>query len=229
MRYNFKKVGNRIRDLRKSKKWSQDDFVDQLKAKYLPITRKTISRIEQGDENKFTLPFLLTACDVFGCDMGYLLGEYEEHTRDAADIADKLGFSSLAADNLVYLCGLKGNQDTWQDIINYLSFLLEACNPILMQIARYSSQCIAALVERNYYAKEALQQFKIPSDVEGDAVLDFLFSPEYADIERKHAEVTERIKQLDTSYSSMLYHCEKVASAAIEKFIAREAKRYGNG
>ena len=144
MRYNFIEIGTRIRDLRKIRNWSQEVFVDKLKEKFLPITRKTISKIEQGDENKFTLAFLLTACDVFSCDMGYLLGEYDCKTRDKQFIRDTTGLTELSIDRLTSHRGINN------DFIDFLLssdhfFKIDSAFTNLQNVIQWYNSCITGV------------------------------------------------------------------------------------
>ena len=93
MEYNFAKIGDNIRLMRKMKFGSQDNFIAALSEKDVSIARNRISAIENGDQSQFTLPFLLACCDLFNCDMGYLLGEYECRTMDVQFMHDEIGLS----------------------------------------------------------------------------------------------------------------------------------------
>lgn len=99
MEYNFKVIGQRIKELRNANKWSQDNLIERLH-----ISRNTLSAVENGRQDKFTLDILLSCCDVFGCDMGYLLGEYEECKKlDAQFVYNETGLSEKAVANLKQL------------------------------------------------------------------------------------------------------------------------------
>lgn len=102
MEYNFIEIGQRIRRMRKEQGWSQDAFINQLNAVFLPISRNRIVKIEKGDEYAFSLDFLMASCKVFGCDIGYLMGEYGEcKTRDNQFIHEETGLSEAAVLRLV--------------------------------------------------------------------------------------------------------------------------------
>lgn len=97
MEYNFETSGKRIKFLRKSKGWSQEELAEQLSYIDVPITRGRIGSIEKGNQQKFDLPFLLGCCRLFDCDIGYLLGEYNEGTtRDNQFIAQETGLGDAA-------------------------------------------------------------------------------------------------------------------------------------
>ena len=103
MEYNFKEIGNRIVTMRKKHHWSQERFIEELNNKGLLIARNTISAIENGKRHQFSLDFLLTCCELFGCDMGYLLGEYTRcKTLDHQFIHNELGLSEQSIQSLQF-------------------------------------------------------------------------------------------------------------------------------
>ena len=101
MRYNFSDIGQRIRELRVKKKWSQETFIEKLNDKGLRISRNTISAVENGEGSKFSLDFLLACCKLFDCDISYLLCEYDEcQTKDNQFIHEATGLSEYAINQL---------------------------------------------------------------------------------------------------------------------------------
>lgn len=111
MKYDFAEIGNRVRTLRKKQYGSQDDFIEALNNQCsLRISRNTISAIENGNEGSFSLDFLLAACTLFECDMGYLLGEYGEcKTRDEQFIHNQTGLSEKSIKRMVSNSGALNN------------------------------------------------------------------------------------------------------------------------
>lgn len=102
-KYQFFSTGEKIRELRKRNPdtKSQEAFIDVLKEQYdFSISRNTLSRIENGDITAFSLDFLLCVSDLFNCDIGYLLGEYNEATAVANKICEITGLSEKAVSNL---------------------------------------------------------------------------------------------------------------------------------
>ena len=101
MEYDFRKMGDRIVNARKKeRKWSQDRFIEELNSRGVAIGRNRLSKIENGEQQYFDLGFMLAVCDIFGWDMGYLLGEYGETTRDKYFICEYTGLSEKALDPL---------------------------------------------------------------------------------------------------------------------------------
>ena len=108
MEYSFEIIGNRIRDLRNSKGWNQDRLVEEIR-QYCGFSRNTLSKIENGNAESFTLDFLLSCCKIFHCDIGFLMGEYNDcKTKDKQFICDQTGLSEKSIDTLHSLLSYKG-------------------------------------------------------------------------------------------------------------------------
>lgn len=127
-KYQFISIGEKIRELRKRNPdtKSQEAFIDVLKERYdFPISRNTLSRIENGDITAFSLDFLLCVSDLFNCDIGYLLGEYNEATAVANKICEITGLSEKAVEKL-HKIGMRNkataNSDTLSVLIEDVDF-----------------------------------------------------------------------------------------------------------
>ena len=106
MEYNEAVVGKRIRQARKAKNWSQDKLIEELQNRQTGINRNNLSAIENGKEGalgNISLTALCAMCDMFDCDMGYLLGEYEQRHRVAAEVCDMTGLGEVAVQRLLTL------------------------------------------------------------------------------------------------------------------------------
>lgn len=128
MKKDYSGLGERIRSERKQKKWSQEKLIEQLDNIGVQVGRNTLSKLESGDMTKeVPLKLLLGLCDLFGCEIGYLLREkgYEySHTRETADIGSVTGLSEPAIKQLIeYHIG--GLIEKSNPIGETLSFLLE--------------------------------------------------------------------------------------------------------
>ncbi len=99
MNYNWEKIGNRIKAERKAHGMSMNELAEEI-----GTTRQTISKWEKGEGVEITLNVLLSLCNVFDCELGYLLCEFECRTRDEVDICKKTGLSPEAVQNLLKLC-----------------------------------------------------------------------------------------------------------------------------
>ncbi len=95
MAYNYDEIGKRLRALRKE--WGYS--LDKLAAFCEVQQYQTISKWETAN----TIPSikqLMKLCDLYGCDIGYLLGEYDCKTRKATDIHAETGLSEEAVNEL---------------------------------------------------------------------------------------------------------------------------------
>ena len=72
MNHYPEKISKNIKTERLKRGWSQAKL-----GKYLGVSGKQISNYENEDTNKCTPPIdiLLKMCDLFECDLGYLIGE----------------------------------------------------------------------------------------------------------------------------------------------------------
>ncbi len=98
MTYDWGKIGGRIKTERKARGMSMDDLAAEL-----GTTRQSISKWEKGEGVEITLNMLLSLCNVFDCELGYLLGEFDCKTRAETDVCEKTGLSPKAVKNLLTL------------------------------------------------------------------------------------------------------------------------------
>ena len=106
MEYYFSEIGKRIRDYRKKKKMSQDQFIEELSYRGVTIARNSLSKIENGKSEAFRLDFLLVCCKLFDTDLGHLMGEYNEKTLDNNFVCTITGLSEDAVSTITALqCG----------------------------------------------------------------------------------------------------------------------------
>ncbi len=76
---------------------SMDDFGSMLN-----VTRQTVSKWENEKEKSSpTIRDMLKICNILGCDLGYLLGEYDTLHRKTFDICTETGITEAAADLLL--------------------------------------------------------------------------------------------------------------------------------
>lgn len=95
MEYNFKKIGERIKTERKEKNWTQEKLIKKI-SPYYPVGRNTLSDIENGTCSNISLNLFATLCkkEIFDCDIGYLLCEYDEKHHVIADIKETTGLET---------------------------------------------------------------------------------------------------------------------------------------
>lgn len=104
MEYNFVKIGERIIEERKKQKISQEKLIEILKDNFnFHITRNRLSSIENGNQDKFSFDFLYYFSKVINCDIGYLLGEYNEKTHEKHQLSSITGLNEFSIDFLLKL------------------------------------------------------------------------------------------------------------------------------
>lgn len=98
----IKTIGERIKAERTREGYSitLDTLADKI-----GVTRQTISKWEKGEGTGPTVWDLVRLCEFFGCDYGYLIGDYACRTRIATDIREETGLSELAVTNLLIAAG----------------------------------------------------------------------------------------------------------------------------
>ena len=107
MKYDPMKLGSMILKCREEKKYSQSKLGEELAKRMADdpearkFNRRTIGDWESGRTSP-RVNALLTLCDIFDCELGYLLGEpgYESMTRSATDIVKETNLSSEAVQML---------------------------------------------------------------------------------------------------------------------------------
>ena len=121
MKYNAEEIGKRIKLQREKHNWTQKTLGQKLH-----ITSKQISIYESG-----TLPpidNLLALCDLFDCELGYLLGEdmYSKGTLFETKVYDTIGLNSDSIKILEYITSKNsrfhfGNEsEKFRELLNIL-------------------------------------------------------------------------------------------------------------
>ena len=114
-------IGKRIKKERERLGLSKKELLVQL---YLSgASHKTLTVWEEGERIP-DLDTLARMADLFECDMGYLLGDYDERRRVAADVCAETG---LSEDAVYFLRELKENPTY------YNSLVLPAINTVLAE------------------------------------------------------------------------------------------------
>lgn len=106
LEYNYSEIGFRIRNERRAKEWSQEELIARLQYREAGIGRNKVSDVENGEVEavkSLSLDTLEALCDLFECDLGYLLGEYAERRREAAEVCYTTGLSETAVQRLLNL------------------------------------------------------------------------------------------------------------------------------
>lgn len=133
MLYSWHIIGDRIRNCRKEKHLTQDSLADSLgQITGSTIKRQTVAKWENGTPVK-KIEQLTALCEIFDCDMAYLLCECNSKRVVSQQVAPALGLSEKALDNLITA---NKNNNPYTKV---LSSLLEN-----ERILLYISKCITA-------------------------------------------------------------------------------------
>ena len=131
------KIGKRIKDERRKKKLSQQKLADAISSimvdsdpDYKGTEQNTVSNWEKGVSLP-PLSKLIALSEIFDCDLGYLLCDYDEPKRDLADVVEQTGLSGKAATRLKTMAGRvnKEKQAGWLNTMEEQE--LKALNTIL--------------------------------------------------------------------------------------------------
>lgn len=101
MSYSWHIIGERIRKNRKEKGLSQEQLAEYLEQiTTSPTKRQTVAGWENGKPVK-KIEQLTALCEIFDCDMAYLLCECDSRRIVSQQVAPALGLSEKALDNLI--------------------------------------------------------------------------------------------------------------------------------
>ena len=102
-RHDFVKIGERIKNERKTMGVSLDEMSEKIENNYgYKISRQALSDIEKGKNTKaFTVDLVDIFCEMFDCDAGYLLYEYNDcKTYNNQFIHTQIGLSDMVLKRL---------------------------------------------------------------------------------------------------------------------------------
>ena len=119
MQYDIKKIASRLVVERKAHKLSQEDLAATLK-----VNRNTLSSWETAYKDSDELPrtkHLLKLCELYNCELAYLLGEIDCKTRAATDIHRATGLTEKSIQVLTEL--IKACKDVFG--IDYANMIIE--------------------------------------------------------------------------------------------------------
>ena len=103
MKYNIMEIGSRIREERKKLGVNQTQFIEMLAERDVSICRNTLSDMENGKcADCLRIDFLVACCNIFNCDMGYILHDdtYTCRTRETSEICNATGLAPEAIKTL---------------------------------------------------------------------------------------------------------------------------------
>ena len=116
-----KDIGKRVYTER-----NKNNFTQEMLAQKIGISRQTLSKLEQGESIKIDFFTILNLCEVFRCEIGYLLCEYDCKRKDIANIQNKIGISEQA---IMELERINSNENIHAVMYNFdkiISLLIES-------------------------------------------------------------------------------------------------------
>lgn len=101
MEYILSEIGKRLKEERKKAGFKSHESLSEYiqKHNYRSFSRQTIAKWEHGEEMP-PLDVLCTLCVPFKCELGYLLGEHKNKTRENTNIQNVTGLSERAINKL---------------------------------------------------------------------------------------------------------------------------------
>lgn len=213
--YSFEAIGKQIAKERKQRKISQDGFIELLNQRGISIGRNRLSAIENGKDSSFSLNELFSICDIFQCDAGFLLGEYEEKTQDKHFIHQQTGLTETAIDFL------RPHSQDWQTGV--LSLLLEEYPDfvgVLASIYEYYGYYATAEKDKATFVRES---YAARAELKGAGVNAWDKMLELASKQSVTNDKLERNNQLVKAQRLDVY--EKFI-AVVDKIVARQYKKH---
>lgn len=95
MTHKYAVLGARLKEARKTMGYSLEYVAEACNIQQY----QTVSKWENGNTTP-SLEKLLTLCELYGCDLGYFIGEYDCKTRKSTDIKAETGLSEIAINQL---------------------------------------------------------------------------------------------------------------------------------
>ncbi len=175
--YNWGEIGKRIKKEREAHALTMEALAEKV-----GTSRQTISRWEKGEGVEITLNMLLRMCDIFGCELGYMLGEFPCKTRAATDICAVTGLSEEAVAHItsMYCVGEDSTEsgEVARNGMELLNILLESGVEYL-----YLSEMVSVYLDKQKRAS-ARDTFAFDEEM-SNKYLEFILSNKFIDIIRR--------------------------------------------
>ncbi len=135
-----KLIGERIKKERKTLKLSKKEFC--LKIYLSEQSVKTVTAWENGDRLP-DLESIARMADLFHCQIGYLLGDFNSRTREIADVREIIGLSEFAIQSLISYTDISKRKESLKS-----GFPLDIANAYGAQHLEFYSEfiCSAAIL-----------------------------------------------------------------------------------
>lgn len=188
--YDLNRIGERIRSERTAAGLSLKETAEEV-----GCSRQLISKWEKGEGTVF-LNEMLKMCNLFNCELGYLLCEYDCKTREATDIQKITGLSEEVINKL----------KSWADPPENVDFILRAYIDFFNEIIPQLPTTLANNFNSLQNQRENLPAQSTPFTMDGiDEMLDAVRSlqeqyPSLCVINHKTAAqhfITEIVKDIE--------------------------------
>lgn len=159
MIYDREKIANRIRNERKALDLSQDTFAERL-----GYSKPTVVKWEKsnGDNTIPTYDQLVDMANLFNCEIGYILCEYDTRFRESTDIMKSIGLSENTVNYLISLVN-KENERKEKIRPEFRHFyespllkLIDYCIPLFSSIVKNVETIIADRYTKELYEKSGI-------------------------------------------------------------------------
>lgn len=219
MKYSSEEIGKRIRELRQSKKWSQEQL-----GRKVNTSGKQISNYEKGAPIP-PIDVMLKLCDIFDCELGYILCEddYKAGTKLDTIIERRTGLNTDSIDALHLITGTERHSPHWghqsaafKRILNTL--LVEPSFRYLMEALYDLDSCIV-------HNQELYEELEAKY---GKEIFDKALEYYYSSIDYAHDENAETLPEIYyqamddiSNYEDKSY--ENSFTIKVNKYEVREA------
>jgi len=214
-KYSITKSAEIIRAKREKLGYTQDYVAEQLGLK----NRQSISKLENGTQPP-SWEQIVKLCNVFNCDVGFLIGEHETEIHEYQNVINITGLSNEAIAKLWNLKNNRGYESKQMlDIINALLVspnINELLNK-LFQVVELAKLCAYYEVEYpdiDFNAGEFLGKFYVSSSYD-----DWDETQALNENEKMKREVHIRYKDIKKQHDLPRYYAEKSFSRFVDEYV----------
>lgn len=128
-----KAIADRLRTERKAKNLTQEELASKLL-----LSKPTINKWEKAD-GKNSVPSMdqfVALCELYCCDIGYLLCEYDSRWHEIADIRQQIPLDDKAIDTLLALGTMIDEPESTLYDFNFIDFLIRKLEPCFTDILK---------------------------------------------------------------------------------------------
>lgn len=169
MKYDIAAIGKRLTDERKKHHLTKLELAEAIGYS----DQRPITSVERGD-NIFPLDVMLELCEIFDCELAYLLCEQDCKTRAATDICEETGLSEKAIKILHNQIDLKsklreiGLNDTFPVVTSFIDYYIQHGYENMQSIMKYLNQKINfEKLKKDVYYNKLLSIYKEAVNAKG--------------------------------------------------------------